>query len=523
MATEIVMPRQGQSVEACTVVRWLKQPGERVAAGELLCEIETDKASFEVESTAAGTVLAHFAAEGEEVPVLAPIAAVGEPGEQAPAPGAPPAADRAAAAALSAAVPGAAAVPFARPPAVAGAEASSAVPAAVPGAEAAPFARLHGIAGGPGPAVAPSAAPAGGAACGGELASTEAAAGRRASGKGPAASPRARRRAGELGVDYTALSGSGPNGRIIERDVVAAARARPVLTGAARAAAAAGTAAAGAAVPATGSGIGGRVTLADLAAAAAPATGVPEDAAGATGEPVETVPITGVRKLISERMQQSLRDTAQLSMHATADAEALLAYRARLKASPEHLGLSRVTINDLVLYAVARTLPRFPELNAVVAGDRIERHRAVQLAFAVDTERGLVVPVIAGADRLSIAALAARAHELAAATQAGAISPDLLHGGTFTVTNLGALGVDSFTPILNLPQAAILGVGALLLKPVLADPAASGAPDPAQVTWRRHLGLSLTIDHRVVDGGPAARFLQALGAALADIDLLAAL
>ena len=133
MATEIVMPRQGQSVEACTVVRWLKQPGERVAAGELLCEIETDKASFEVESTAAGTVLAHFAAEGEEVPVLAPIAAVGEPGEQAPAPGAPPAADRAAAAALSAAVPGAEAVPFARLHGIAGAEASSAVPAAVSG------------------------------------------------------------------------------------------------------------------------------------------------------------------------------------------------------------------------------------------------------------------------------------------------------------------------------------------------------------------------------------------------------
>ena len=514
MATEIVMPRQGQSVEACTVVRWLKQPGERVAAGELLCEIETDKASFEVESTAAGTVLAHFAAEGEEVPVLTPIAAVGEPGEQAAAPGAPPAADRAAAAALSAAVPGAEAAPFARPHGVAGAEASS----AVPGAEAAPFARPPAVAGGPGPAVAPSEATAGGAARGGELAGTEAAAGRRASGKGPAASPRARRRAGELGVDYTALSGSGPNGRIIERDVVAAAQARTALTGAARAAAVAG-----AAVPATGSGIGGRVTLADLAAAAAPAAGLPETAAGAAAEPVDTVPITGVRKLISERMQQSLRDTAQLSMHATADAEALLAYRARLKASPEHLGLAGVTINDLVLYAVARTLPHFPELNAVVAGDRIERHRAVQLAFAVDTERGLVVPVIAGAERLSIAALAARAHELAAATQAGSISPDLLHGGTFTVTNLGALGVDSFTPILNLPQAAILGVGALLLKPVLADPAAIGAPDPAQVTWRRHLGLSLTIDHRVVDGGPAARFLQALGAALADIDLLAAL
>ena len=482
MATEIVMPRQGQSVEACTIVRWLKQPGDGVAAGELLCEIETDKASFEVESTAAGTVLAHFAAAGEEVPVLAPIAAVGEPGEQVPARGAPAAAAETAAAAPSA--------PSAPAPGVAAA--ASAPPSAA--------------AGGPLPAVAPGAAPGGGAANGAEPAGAAAAGSRRASGRGRA-SPRARRRAAELGVDYTALAGSGPNGRIIERDVVAAAQARPALTGAARAAAAAG-----APVPATGSGIGGRVTLADIAAAAASAP-----------EPVETVPIAGVRKLISERMQQSLRDTAQLTMHATADAEALLAYRARLKASPEHLGLAGVTINDLVLYAVARTLPRHPELNAVVAEDRIERHRAVQLAFAVDTGRGLVVPVIGAADRLSIAALAARAHELAAATQSGSISPDLLQGGTFTVTNLGALGVESFTPILNLPQVAILGVGALAPKPVLADPTAPGAPDPAQVTWRRHLGLSLTIDHRVVDGAPAARFLQALGAAIADIDLLAAL
>ncbi len=473
------MPRQGQSVEACTIVRWLKQPGDTVATGELLCEIETDKASFEVESTAAGTVLVHFAGEGEEVPVLTPIAAVGEPGEQPSAPGgraggAPAAAPEQAAASGE---PDTAPPVSSGPPDTGAGAGSVAVAAAVAAPE---------------PVGSGDALP--------------------ASGRGPAASPRARRRAAELGVDYTALAGSGPNGRIIERDVVAAAQARPALTGAARAAAAAG-----APVPAAGSGIGGRVTLADLAAAAAPAP------AEAAPEAVETVPITGVRKLISERMQQSVSDTAQLTMHATADAEALLAYRARLKASPEHLGLAGVTINDLVLYAVARTLPQYPELNAVVAGDQIERHRTVQLAFAVDTDRGLVVPVIGGADRLSIAALAARAHELAAATQAGSISPDLLHGGTFTVTNLGALGVESFTPILNLPQVAILGVGALTLKPVLADPAAAGAPDPAQVAWRRHLGLSLTIDHRVVDGAPAARFLQALGAAVADIDLLAAL
>ena len=483
MATQIVMPRQGQSVEACTIVRWLKQPGENIGTGEVLCEIETDKAAFEVESTATGTLLAQFVTEGEEVAVLAPIAAVGEPGEEAPAPAAPGAAgaatDSTAAPPASGAAPGA---PAGAPP-----PAPPAAPA--PAAGAASFAGQVGGAQAPAGAVAASA--------------------RRG---GPASSPRARRRAAELGVDHAALSGSGPRGRIIERDVVAAAAARPALTAAARAAAAAG-----AAVPAAGSGIGGRVTLADLAAAATPEAAAPEQ--------VESIPVTGVRKLISERMRQSLLDSAQLTMHASADAEALVAYRARLKASAEHLQLRQVTINDLILFAVARTLPRFPELNALVrgggAGDRIERHRDVHLAFAVDTERGLVVPVITGAARLSIAALASRAHELAAATQAGSISPDLLQGGTFTVTNLGALGVESFTPILNLPQVAILGVGALVLKPVLADMTQPGAPQ--QVSYRRHLGLSLTIDHRVVDGAPAARLLQALAAAIADIDLLAAL
>ena len=484
MATEIVMPRQGQSVEACTIVRWLKQPGENVGSGEVLCEIETDKAAFEVESTASGTLLAQFVSEGEEVAVLTPIAAVGEPGEEAPTPTAP-----------DASAPSASAAGPAPPASAAGAAtAPAASPAGAPAA-AAPDATAGQVDGVPATAAAGAASTRRG---------------------GPAISPRARRRAGELGVDYTALGGSGPRGRIIERDVVAAAAARPALTAAARAAAAAG-----AEVPAVGSGIGGRVTLADLAGAPAP---TPATAAAAP-EQVESVPVTGVRKLISERMRQSLLDSAQLTMNASADAEALVAYRARLKSSAEHLQLRQVTINDLILFAVARTLPQFPELNAVVrsdgGGDRIERHRDVHLAFAVDTERGLVVPVIDAAHQLSIAGLAARAHELAAATQAGSISPDLLQGGTFTVTNLGALGVESFTPILNLPQVAILGVGALALKPVAADLTQPGPP--REVSYRRHLGLSLTIDHRVVDGAPAARFLQALAAAIADIDLLAAL
>ena len=495
MATEIVMPRQGQSVEACTIVRWVKQPGEDVGAGDVLCEIETDKAAFEVESTAAGTLLAQFFPEGEEVPVLTPIAAIGDAGEAVPAPGATSAPkDRANAdSAAASAAPGAAPSP------------AGAVPPPAPPVSA--------------PETAPPTPPAHGAEV--SAPNTPAAApGRRG---GPASSPRARRRAGELGVDYTVLSGSGPGGRIIERDVVAAAAAQPPLTAAARAAAAAGSP-----VPAAGSGIGGRVTLADLAASAASPGAAPMDGApplAATAE-VTTVPVTGIRKLISERMRQSLLDSAQLTMHASADAEALVAYRARLKSSAEHLNLRHVTINDLILFAVARTLPQFPELNALVrsagdgAGDHIEQHRYVHLAFAVDTERGLMVPVITAAERLSIGALADRAHELAAAAQAGSVNPDLLQGGTFTVTNLGAFGVESFTPILNLPQVAILGVGALVLKPVAADLSQPGAPQ--QVSYRRHLGLSLTIDHRMVDGAPAARFLQALAAAIADLDLLAA-
>ena len=219
------MPRQGQSVEACTIVRWLKQPGENVGSGEVLCEIETDKAAFEVESTASGTLLAQFVPEGEEVAVLTPIAAVGEPGEEVPAPSAADAGPAPPASAATAAT--APAAPPAGAPAAAAPDATSGQVDGVPAAAAGAASTRRG---------------------------------------GPAISPRARRRAGELGVDYTALGGSGPRGRIIERDVVAAAAARPALTAAARAAVAAG-----AEVPAAGSGIGGRVTLADLAGAATPA------------------------------------------------------------------------------------------------------------------------------------------------------------------------------------------------------------------------------------------------------------
>jgi pyruvate dehydrogenase E2 component (dihydrolipoamide acetyltransferase) len=335
-------------------------------------------------------------------------------------------------------------------------------------------------------------------------------------------SPRARHLAARKGIDPQAVAGSGPGGRVIERDIQAAIAAQPKLTPVAKAMIAEG----GFTVPGQGSGPGGRVTSKDLRRDEAPAAGLAPAAAAETtatagvqaqaaplaGE-VETIPLKGVRKVIADRMLQSLQTTAQLTLHASADARALQALRGRLKGSPEAMGLRGVTINDLVLLAVARTLPQFPGLNALFTGDAIHQHKAVQLGIAVDTPRGLMVPVVRNADALSLRQLAGEAKRLANACLNGKVLPDELTGGTFTVTNLGAFGVEMFTPVLNPPQVAILGVCNIQPKPLDVDGSYAFVP---------HLGLSLTINHQVVDGAPAARFLQALGQAIAAIDLLLA-
>jgi pyruvate dehydrogenase E2 component (dihydrolipoamide acetyltransferase) len=213
-------------------------------------------------------------------------------------------------------------------------------------------------------------------------------------------------------------------------------------------------------------------------------------------------------------MLLSLQTTAQLTLNASADARALLAYRKRLKDSSELLGLRDVTIGDLVLYAVSRTLPDFPDLNALFNGNSISVFKHVHLALAVDTSRGLVVPVIRQANTISLKKISLEAKRLAIACQDGRIAPDELTGGTFTVTNLGTFGIESFTPILNPPQVAILGVGNINLKPVNVN---------GEVQFIPHIGLSLTINHQVVDGAPGARFLQALSNNLTDLELMLAL
>jgi pyruvate dehydrogenase E2 component (dihydrolipoamide acetyltransferase) len=238
--------------------------------------------------------------------------------------------------------------------------------------------------------------------------------------------------------------------------------------------------------------------------------------AGATADfpgPVTEVPVKGVRKVIAERMLASLSGSAQYTIHAWANAEILTTYRQRLKSSDESLGLREITIGDMVNFAAARTLAGHPEVNAHFAGGRILQFARVHLAFAVDTPRGLLVPVIRNAESLSLKGLAAQAARLAEACQDGSVSPEALSGGTFTVTNLGALGVEHFTPVLNPPQVAILGVGGIALRPV---------PDEAGTAFRPHIALSLTANHQVLDGAPAARFLAELARNIENIGLLLA-
>ena len=254
------------------------------------------------------------------------------------------------------------------------------------------------------------------------------------------------------------------------------------------------------------------MSTADLAAAAPAA-----EQAAPTAQPASftaeytDVKLSSVRKVISKAMHASLSELAQLTNHFSFDATAILAYRERVKQNAEKLCLPNITINDIVLYAVSRVLKKHPDMNAHFLGDVIRQFSHVNLGIAVDTERGLLVPTLFGADTLSLAEISRKAKELAAAAQSGRISPDLLTGGTFTVSNLGALGVEMFTPIINPPQTGILGVCNITYK--LKK---TGETYPA-------MGLSLTYDHRAVDGAPASRFMRDLCTALENFDMLLAL
>ena len=443
MATIVVMPQLGNSVESCIIVEWMIAEGDTVAVDQTLASIETDKSTMEVPSTAEGTVLKLLWEEGDEVPVKDPLIIVGEPGED-----------------ISGLVPGGDAAP-------AEADAPAEQAAAAPEAAAPAFA-------------------------------TE-----RATG---AVSPRARALAASNGVDASAIAeGSGPHGRVIERDVAAAIAAGPVLTSAARAA---GVSAA------EGTGIGGRVSVADAGrtAEAAPAAAVAAPAAAADFPGASTsAPLKGVRKVVAKRMMESLTSTAQLTLNTTANAAGILAMRKKVKNADPALGLGKITLNDLVCFAVSRTLPKYPVFNAHLEDGVLTQFEQVHLGFACDTPRGLLVPVIRSAQALGLKAFSDEAKRLVGGAIDGTIAPDFLSGGTFTVSNIGSFGIETFTPVINLPQTAILGVGAITPRPVVAADGTIGV--------EQRLNLSLTIDHQVIDGADGARFLRDLVAAIDNIDV----
>ncbi len=399
MATAVILPKQGQSVESCVIGEWLKKVGDEIKIGDVLFTYETDKSAFAEEAKTDGTLLAVFFEQGEDVPCLTAVAVIGQRGED-----------------VSSFVPKGGVSPAQKAAIPAQAEFSAA--SFAPTAE-----RALGI------------------------------------------SARARAAAERMNLDINSAAPSGPNGRIIERDVLALA----------------------------GNRIGG------IGQTAAPQTGAqtPLMAIGA----FKDEKMSPARRIIAKNMFESLQGTAQLTHTASFDATEILALRARYKAEKV-----AITLNDMILFAASRVLRSCAYMNAHCLGETLRTFEHVHLGVAVDTPRGLLVPTLFNADEKSLAEIAAEARSLALAARDGNISPDLLQGGTFTVSNLGAYGIEHFTPVINPPQVSILGVNCITERVRTLN---------GVVTTYPAMGLSLTYDHRAVDGGPASKFLQELANALA--------
>lgn len=481
------MPKQGQSVESCIVTEFKKKVGDKVAVGDILFSYETDKASFDEESKFEGTVLACFFNDNDEIPCLTNVMVIGEPGESfeefapggsAPAAPAAPAGDPARGTAPSE-VSSKAGISR---PAGAGLRGSEVVePERPQGVWGRPSPQFEGgversetVAGG----IVPQAAPAG-------------------------ISPRAKRLAAEKGVDPNQIAGSGPGGRVIERDVIAAA-ASP-RSGLAKAMMAQG----GLQAPASGTGLAGMVKGGDLKTWKPSHT----DIAG-EGSEFTVEKMSNMRKLIAKSMYNSLQNSAQLTHMLGADARKIQALRKKAKKAYEEGKIdANVTINDFVCYAVIKALKKFPKVNSHCLGDSMRLFNTVNLGCAVDTERGLMVPCVKHAEDLNITGLSKALKGVADDCRKGSINPDLLsaEAASFTVSNLGGFGVEWFTPVINLPQSAILGVGTIVPRPKdLGGGVYAFVP---------YLGLSLTYDHRALDGGEATRFLKQVATEIETLDI----
>ena len=399
MAFEIKMPQLGLTMEEGTVTTWLKHEGDKVAKGEPILEITTDKLTNEVESEVDGTLIKIVAQEGEDIPVKGLLGYIGEPGE-----------------------------------AVGGAPAVAAAPAAA--AEAAAPA-----------AAAPVATPATASNANGRI----------------RISPLAKKTAAKMGVDYTNIQGTGTLGRIVQADIIAAAANKP------------------AAAPAT--------------AAAAP---VPHSGAVALMDGDTTSKLSGMRKVVAERMAQSRREIPSVTQNVKVDVTKLMALRKKINTEME----VKYSVNDYVLKAVAKVLKAHKDILVAIDGQTVIQRAHINIGMAVALDAGLIVPVIKDADKMSISEISACAKDLATRARDNKLTMDEYHGSTFSVSNLGMFGVETFDPIVNQPDSSILGVNTINDELVMDD--------EGKITKHQFMRISHTFDHRLIDGAQAAKFEKAL-------------
>lgn len=427
MAEGVLMPKAGITVEECMITEWMKKKSDKVAVGDILFTYETDKATFECESTAEGEILELFYDEGDEVPVLEIVCAIGQPGEGI---------DNL----------------------KSNTESASEVHKSV--AEA----TMQGT----------------------KLETVSQVTGQITAAVNPdmKISPRARMTASAMGVNPALATPTGPGGRIIEKDVrdyAVKSRFEEV------------------AEPVT------EAIPAKQTSGTKPCTSSIENE-------YEDIKFSGVRKATAKAMLRSLTSMAQLTHQHSFDTTTMQALRSKLKQHGEVLNMSNITLNDMVLFATSRVLLNHPDLNAnMLEENAVRRFKHVHLGMAVDTSKGLLVPVIQYADQMSLQEISIEAKRLAKLCQEGGATPDMMSGGTFTISNLGSLGVEMFTPVINPPQTGILGVCGITTRIREIDGELKSYPS---------MGLSLTYDHRAVDGSPASRFMKELCTALENLDLM---
>lgn len=448
MAQLVKMPQLGSTMEEGVVVRWLKAEGDVVSKGEALLEVETDKATVEVECPESGVLRSILAGASESVAIHTPIAVVGAPGEP---------------------------IDHLLQESASEAAGSGHIPQRGEADRAVSTAAEDTASKEPSGTTSPPAA----------------------------VSPRARRLAEEAGIAVSDLPprGSGPGGRVLEADVRQAIEARKAAAAKPRAQRPTPMAARlaeelGVDLGELALGLpGSRVRRADvLSLAARPQI----ESAPAAEDDYEAVPLSLIRRRVGENVCKSAFTAPHVTLQATADMEACAQLRKALLAALESLRGIRLTYTDILVKVVAAALQAFPAMNSTLCGEEIRRHRQQNIGVAVALEEGLIVPVVCAAGAKPLGDIAVELKSLVERARSGACTPEDLAGGTFTITNLGAYGIDAFDPILVPGQAGILGVGRIAQRPAVVD---------GTLAARLQMPLCLSFDHRIVDGAPAAQFL----------------